>query len=214
MDVQLYLIIFFLVFILVMITSVTTTFYARRRELQKKVKLDVTEEEMLESEKRINSFFKDNNMEAGEPISEIAKILNVEQGGIESGLQSQAYLKKCDNTGKKIVVFKAGLSEKEKLFVFAHEIAHLLNGDSVPVTRPNGHNKSQMEQRADYTAAALLMPLDEIYRYMVENEYEKASVRKRTAVIRELCKMYNVTEVIALRRVKEVYVLKQMRKNV
>lgn len=210
MSVQLYLVVFSVVSILVSVFSIISTFMIKKREFQKKIKLDVTREQMLKSEQRINDFLIDHNIKAEEAVSEIARILNVEEGGNESSLESQAYLKESDATGKKIVVFKDGLSEKEKRFVFAHEIAHLLNGDRVPVTRPNGCNKSEIEQLADYTAAALLMPLEEVYNYLLEKEYAKVSARKRVAIVHDLCKEYNVTEMIALRRVKEIYVLKQL----
>ena len=102
-------------------------------------------------------------------------------------------------------VFKV---EKDKSFAFAHEVAHLLNGDEVPATRPSGRNKSEIEQLADYTAAALLMPLDAVYNCLEKKNYSKISVNKKTKVIRELCSEYRVSEVIVMRRIKEVYALK------
>ena len=100
-------------------------------------------------------------------------------------------------------------SNEEKRFVFVHEIAHLVNGDAIPVTRPDGFNKSKVEQLADYTAAALLMPLEPVYNYLIEHSYKQSLPQKRVVIIHELCKMYDVTEVVALRRVKEVYALKE-----
>ena len=211
MSIQVYLFIFILIFVIVSIVSFKMTYKVRKKELYEKIKMDVTKEQMMDSEKRINQFLETNNLQKGASIVKIAEILNVEQGGVEVGLQNQACLKECAYNGKKVVTFKAGLSEQEKRFVFAHEIAHLLNGDTVPVTRPNGRNKAQVEQLADYTAAALLMPLDEVYDYLIESNYMDSSARKRIVIIHGLCKTYNVTEVIALRRVKEVYVLKQFK---
>lgn len=211
MSIQLYLFIFGVIFVFVSIVSFKMNYGIKRTELYEKIKMDVTRTQMLESEKRIEQFFVNNNLQKGASIIKIAEILNVEQGGVETGLQEQACLKKCAYNGKKIVTFKEGLSEQEKRFIFAHEIAHLLNGDTVPVTRPNGRNKALIEQLADYTAAALLMPLEEVYDYLVKKDYKDSSSRKRTAIVHGLCKMYNVTEVIALRRINEVYILKQIK---
>lgn len=196
------------VFLLVVVVSAIITFKMIKSNLDQKIKLDISVEEMKSSEKRIKDFFRENELQAGESIFEVARILNVEQGGVENGLKSQAYLKECRDQ-KRVVVFNSELSEKERYFVFAHEIAHLINGDSIPVTRPSGRNKSEVEQLADYTAAALLMPEDLVYDYLEANKYQQISVKKRVTIVNELCKKYNVTEVIALRRIKEVYVLRQ-----
>lgn len=209
MSAQIYFMIFLIISVIVVTISYSLTFYNKRKEFSEKIKLDVTTDQMRESEKRIKDFLTKNNIEPKQSILEIAKVLNVEEGGIDPDLQSQAYLKERDKTGKKIVVFKTGLSEEQRLFVFAHELAHLLNGDSVPVNRPNGRNKAYIEQLADYTAAALLMPMDEVYTYLKNQNYTGVSDRKRMSIVHDLCKNYNVTEMIAMRRIKEIRALKK-----
>lgn len=207
MTVQSYLTVVLTTIIISAIVSILATIYVKKSEFMK-IKLDVTKEQMLNSEQRIETFLNDNNIKDNQSIAEIAKILNVEQGGTKQDLQEQAHLEEIDGTDKKTVIFKTGLSEKEKLFAFAHELAHLLNGDSIPATRPSGGNKSQIEQLADYTAAALLMPIEEVNNYLIMNNYRKVSARKQATIVHKLCKKYNVTEVIALRRIKEIQVLK------
>lgn len=207
MSVQDYLFAFGVVFVSTFFISIVLTRRIIKNELSEKIKLDISSDQMMESEERIKQFFKEHNINTDTSISKIANILKVEKGGVEKELEEQANLK--EENGKKIVVFKGGLTEQEKQFVFAHEIAHLINGDEVPVTRPSGRNKSQTEQLADYTAAALLMPLENVYSFLETNNYIGASTKKRTIMVKHLCKKYGVTEVIALRRVKEVYVLKQ-----
>ncbi len=107
------------------------------------------------------------------------------------------------------VFFKDGLSEAERTFDFAHECGHRINHDPTPQTRPDGYNKPERDQLADYVGAALLMPIETVYSYLIENNYKEASVTKKGALIRELCAKHGVSEMIALRRVKEVYILKQ-----
>lgn len=210
MSVQLYLVIFVLITFLTLIFSSVTTYSVMKKDFQNKIKLDVTLEQMIESENRISKFCIDNNIKAGEPLSKIAKILNVEQGGMDRSISGQACLKEVGVSQKKVVVFKNKLSEKEKNFVFAHEIAHLLNGDSIPVTRPNGRNKSEREQIADYTAAALLMPMDAVYHFLIQNNYINSTVKERKKMLYMLCNQYHVTEMIVLRRIKEVCAVKQL----
>lgn len=208
MSVQTYLIIMGSVITLISLVSASCMFVATTKELNEKVKLDVTYEQMLSIEKKIREFYKEHNILAIDSISEVAHVFNVEQGGVEPGLIPQGSLKEMEDSDKKIVVFKEGLSETEKRFVFAHEIAHLLQGDSIPVSRPEGRNKAKNEQLADYTAAAMLMPIELVYKKLVEENYKESSTRKRTAVVRKMCEEYDVTEVIALRRIKEVYAIK------
>ena len=203
-----YLILVVLLVIIVVFISSSVTFKIAKEEFNDKIKLDVSLAQMKESEQKINLFVSENKIEDNFSINRIAEILKVKQGGVEKGIDNQAYLKEDNTTGEKIVVFKEGLSESEKNFVFAHEIAHLLNVDSIPVTRPIGRNKAQIEQLADYTAAALLMPVDSVFNFLKDNSYLESSARKRMVLVRQLCKSYRVTEMIVLRRIKEVYALR------
>ena len=209
MSAQIYITVCTLVILVVTLASYVITNKVTKEYLSEKVKVDVTFEQMINAEEIIKKFCKKHNMSDGVSIAKIAEFLGVEQGGTEPNLSVQGSLINSKNGDKKVVVFKPGLSETEKRFVFAHEIAHLLNGDSIPVSRPDSRNKSEIEQLADYTAAALLMPLELVYNYLQENEYKQSSTRKRVTIVRKLCKEYDVTEVIALRRIQEVYTVKQ-----
>lgn len=208
MTVQTYLVVAFSVIIIASIVSAIITYKVKMDEYKRVIKLDISIEKMCETEARIEQFFKDNNLEKGTEILEVAKVLKVEKGSTEEGLKEQALLKENGANGNKVVVFKADLSEKERSFAFAHEVAHLINGDGIPATRPSGRYKSEIEQLADYTAAALLMPLDAVYNSLEKKNYSKISAKKKTKIIHELCKEYSVSEVIAVRRIKEVYALK------
>lgn len=101
MSVQLYLVIFVLITFLTLIFSSVTTYSVMKKDFQNKIKLDVTLEQMIESENRISKFCIDNNIKAGEPLSKIAKILNVEQGGMDRSISGQACLKEVGVSQKK-----------------------------------------------------------------------------------------------------------------
>lgn len=74
--------------------------------------------------------------------------------------------------------------------------------------RPIGYNKPQVEQLADYIAAALLLPLDSVFDFLMENNYKELSARKKVLLVHQLCKRYEVTKMIVLRRIKEVFAIK------
>ena len=154
-------------------------------------------------------FVKKNNLSYSSTLEDFSKILNVEAGNTEEGLTVQAYIEKDNDSGKKIVMFKPGLSDIEKEFAFAHEIAHIINNDAIPASRPDAHNKDFIEQRADYTAAAILMPINEVSTFLKEKKYDSLSRKGRMAIVKDLCEKYNVTEVNALRRIREIQKLEK-----
>ena len=192
------------------VTSLIISKYVLKDDYsEKELKLDIPVESMIELEGNVSDFLEKNNMVPGVPIYEIAKKLNIERGEIVKNQKNQAYLSKPDSNGKMIVTFTDGLTQEEMTFAFAHECAHQVNHDSVPIGRPTGHGKSRREQNADYTAAALLMPIENVYNYLVESDYKNASTRKKVKVIKALCKRYRVSDIIAIRRIREVYAVKE-----
>lgn len=181
-----------------------------RKEFDGQIKLHVSVKQMKNSEGRIKKFLDDRGLSSESTIYEIADVLNVVEGGIDNTLVERARLCEPDNNGKMVVLFKKGSTREERKFDFAHECAHLINGDPIPSTRPGGHNKPKLEQIADYTAAALLMPFDRVNDFLTKNEYLKADKNKRYTLVRKICQIYGVSEIIALRRINEVLILKKI----
>ena len=181
-----------------------------RKDFDSQIKLHVSVKQMKNSEGRIKKFYDDRGLSSEATIYEIADVLNGVEGGIDDTLAERACLCEPDHNGKMVVLFKKGLTKEERKFDFAHECAHLLNGDPIPSTRPGGHNKPKLEQIADYTAAALLMPFDRVNEFLIKNEYLKADKNKRYTLVRKLCQIYGVSEIIVLRRINEVLILKKI----
>lgn len=211
MSFEIYLGMFGCISFLTIASSFIFTYLVLKKEYGQTVKLDITVDQMQMLENRLSDFLRDNQLEKSASIDEIADVLKVTVGGEDSGLSSQADLSDPDELGSRKVTFKKGLTLEKRNFAYAHECAHLINGDVAPYTRPEGHNKALVEQLADYTAAAILMPEDEIYAYLENNAYKDLPPQKRVIIIRSLCRRYKVSEIIVLRRVKEVYKLKQMK---
>ena len=209
MNFQTYLILSGTIIMMTIIVSVIVSYRKYSAYYRKSIEPDITLEQMQNSEENIARFLQENNLSQGASILNIAEVLQVSQGGEDNRLDVLAQLSEQDENGNRTVTFKTGLSAEEKIFNFAHECAHLVNRDTVPATRPEGHNKPPVEQIADYTAAALLMPLGEVYDFLEGNGYKKMSSRKRVGMLHNLCERYGVSEVIALRRIDEVYKLKQ-----
>lgn len=205
MSVQLYLSIICIVIVAITVVAI----FEIHKTSEEINKIDIELSDMCKMEKTIASFYEKNKLESETSLEEIAKILKVTWGDSSESMQNQAVLSDPDGNGIRKVIFKEGLSGETKRFVFAHECAHLINGDMDPLTRPLGKNKPKVEQLADYTAAALLMPLDQIYQYLEVNNYQSASKRKKIELVRELCETYRVSEIIAVRRIKEVYVVQK-----
>ena len=178
-------------------------------ELKSNVKLDISLAQMQESEKNIENFYKNCNLGMNVSIHEIARILNVEDKGDDHLLSSQAHISEPDEQGTKNVIFRSGWSREDKRFLLAHECAHIINGDSLPNDRSDGKNKPLSEQLADYTAAALLMPKERVCADLKESNYANLSARKRVIVVEKMCRDYEVNQIIALRRIKEVCELNQ-----
>lgn len=208
MSVQIYLILFFSLIFVTTIVSGIISYYLFKKEYQKRLSIDISIEQMLELENRISDFLNHHNMKPGEPIQKIAKALNIVEGGVQNGIHSRARLNEPNESGEMVVVFKTGLNEKERLFDFAHECGHRINHDPVPVTRPEGYNKDECEQLADYVGAALLLPLDNLYKFLQDHKYIERSRREKRNLIKKICAKYNVSEMIALRRINEIYIIK------
>lgn len=205
MSIELYLSITSIV--IIVITIVTGL---EIRKTSKEInEVDIELKDMCNMENTIASFYKKNNLKPETSLEEIAKVLKVTWGNGSQDIQSQAVLCEPDKNGVRKVIFKEGLSGETKRFVFAHECAHLINGNTAPLTRPLERNKPKVEHLADYTAAALLMPLNRVYQYLELNNYQRVSKGKKKRLVRELCKVYEVNEIIAVRRIKEVYAIQQ-----
>lgn len=189
-------------------TIIATTIYYNRFEKPKrkdKLRQDITTEQMIESEKRLQSFLSAHNLEQNASLAKIAKSLNVvSQNTREKLNNNQANISEPDENGVRTVVFDTSLNEEEIRFAFAHECSHLINGDSTPAMRSNALNKPSCEQLADYMAAAILLPLNEISKALDESNFVNLNNRKKLSFIRKICTQYQVDDVVAIRRISEV----------
>lgn len=208
MSMQIYLVLFGAVTFLSGFVCAFFIYHEYKCEYEKTIKPDVTLEQMKTSEENISRFLQEHQLNKGANIWAIAEVLKVNEGGEDSSIDDEARLSEPDKNGNMVVTFKAGLKPEQKIFNFAHECAHLINKDDVPVTRPTGSHKAPIEQLADYTAAALLMPVDDVFCYLESNNYKTLSSRSRMKILRFMCKKYEVSEIIALRRIQEVYKIK------
>jgi len=67
----------------------------------------------------------------------------------------------------------------------------------------------EFELKADYVAGALLMPLDAVYSYLEEKHFRTVSSRRRAKIVKYLSRKYGVEPIVALRRIRQVYMVKQ-----
>lgn len=209
MTVQVYLTILFIIVFITILVSCLMSYHFFKKEFQKRLSPDISVQQMEDSEIRVATFLEKHGLQPGASLEQIAKALNIVDGGEEERIGARAMLHKPDADGKMLATFQKGSTEEEKRFDFAHECGHLINEDPAPVTRPQGHNKAESEQLADYVGAALLLPLDQVYNFLKQNHYQNCSRRKKRVLVKELCRRYGVSELIAVRRINEVYILKK-----
>ena len=208
MNIQIYLIVMSVCFLGAIIFTCAFSRNAYKKFYSSQLKFDIGFNDMVESEGRLKDFLLNNNINInGNVVQSVAQKLEVEIGGISDVIKNNAELTIVDN--KRIVILKSGLNEQEKLFCLAHECAHLINGDPVPQTRPDRKDKDIIEQKADYLAAAMIMPRERVRKFLEEHNYQNASVSKKGKLIDQMCRDYNVTDVVVMRRIREVTKLEQ-----
>jgi len=208
MSAELYILLVVFACFLTLVYSLVFVRKAIKEEVSCALKQDISVEQMRIAEERVACFYTEHGIQPGADISDIGMALKVCEGWTTKDISKQAHLNDANKEGIMFVTFKEGLSAKNRKFVFAHECGHIINGDMVPVDRPDGRNKEEAEQLADYVAAALLMPLESVYAYLEDNDYQTASPGKRIKLAQKLSKLYGVDDILALRRVKEVWQIK------
>lgn len=75
---------------------------------------------------------------------------------------------------------------------------------------PAHRAKSEEELFADYIAAALLMPIEDVYTFLQNHSYRSAPPKVRVKLVNELSKIYGVDPLVAFRRVRQVYAVKDL----
>ncbi len=210
MALSTYLLIMGFIVLLALFIAIFVTNPKLKRSYIKEATPDISEEEMQQLEDKLALFFKENNLNPTASILDVARALNVVDGGSVDNIPVRARIYESDLTGNATVVHSKQIPNNERLFDFAHELGHKINEDPLPADRPHGYNKPRQDQLADYTGAALLMPLEQVYDFLVKNKYNSASTYKRITIIKKLSKKYKVNEMITVRRVNEVRLLKKM----
>lgn len=178
-----------------------------RKEYKRKVTPDIDVDFMINAEKMIQEFLSSSKIDDSSTISKIATILKVKENGEVVSLNVQAEISAPDVDGFRYVSYRRGLSSEEKTFALAHECAHILLGHATPATRPDGHNKPTEDQMADYTAAALLMPVKRVIGELESKKYFVSNYRTRRKILNELCNTFGFSEILVLRRIKEIQIL-------
>ena len=208
MNIQTYLIVISICFLDAILFACVFSRNIYKEFYTSQLKFDIGFNEMVEGESRLKDFLQNNNINIdGNVVQSVAQKLEIEIGGISDTIKNNAELTIVDN--KRIVILKTGLNEQEKLFCLAHECAHLINGDPVPQTRPDGKDKDIIEQKADYLAAAMIMPREKVHKFLLEHGYQNVSANRKVKLIDQMCKEYNATDIVVMRRIREVTELEQ-----
>ena len=109
MTLQIYLLITIPIILFVPLLISRKAYKLKKKEYASLLEMDITLEEMEDSEKRIENFIKDNKLKEPSSIEEFSKILNVEAGGTEQGLKSQLQVKALLNLSQVCQILKRTL---------------------------------------------------------------------------------------------------------
>lgn len=211
MNVNIYVFILFFTFVvscLIATLILKKSLVQIKQEFQMQIQPDISLEQMKRLEKKIDDFKRERNLASNASIFDVADALNVKDNGAATYLSGRARISPPNANNTKFVVHNREIPRSEWLFDFAHECGHLINGDSIPAERPEGHHKSEIEQLADYTGAAILMPLEAVYSFLTQNNYLSSSRHNKNIIINKLSRQYKMDSIIVIRRIKEVYMIK------
>lgn len=208
MNAQVYIVTIGFVGVVSAAVAVVVSYRTMRESYRSLLTPDITVEQMAQSEEQVREFFQRCELSPGADINEIAKKLDVvPASGFVNIIGAKARMEE-DSAGRARVDFKRGQNRQELKFDLAHECGHRIRHDPLPATKPDGHTESEVEQLADYVGIALLMPIDEIFTYLKGHNYKKVSSKQQMKLLYDLCKQYDVDRVTALRRIQEVYAVK------
>lgn len=177
--------------------------------LRSELSPDIEVDQMRILEAKIADFIKSANLNDDAAFKDIVKALNVIDCGVGVDIKGRARVYDADPNGFRRVFHNSSVPQEEWTFDLAHECGHLINGDPLPTDRPDGYHKSIIEQMADYTAAAILMPINPVYDFLSRNEYFSATAQERKNIAMTLSKRYEVDDVLVVRRIKEICLLKE-----
>ncbi len=163
-----------------------------RDDLKKSLEHDISREQMECAEKKVAAFLSKNSLFPGTDILTIGKALGIGEENVSVSVSNYTRL-----------------NYKEQIFVFARQCGYLIDDMFVSMDFQAEKNEAAMKQIADYIAAALLMPLEDVYGYLEDIGYWNASNKIRIRVVKALCKKYCVGSIMALRRIREVGMLKR-----
>ena len=174
---------------------------------KRKVTVDISVENMKAIEKIVSDTKEKYSLNDDSTLKEFANALHIKEGKIIKIKDANAIISSKQSDGYNYVDFSKNLSEIDKRYAFAHECGHVLNGDLIPNTKQFGHGKPESEQRADYAAAAIIMPIGKVERILKDMRFEELNSKEKKNIILKMTQMFQVTESSAIKRINEVRLL-------
>lgn len=176
--------------------------------------MEFTKEKILEMEKIVNRFLEKNDVHLHAPVDVFALATDLGfdvraaylPGTIEGLVIVDENLQRIrEFNANKVIAYNIHADIKEKRFIVAHELAHYIekkqeNKDGAKIVvaardHERNYSENEDEQRKDYIAASILVPMDDLKKRFDLNEkfkdYEK------------IADFYRVSIELARRRVGE-----------
>ncbi len=174
-----------------------------------------TDNEMLEMEEIISSFFENKDIKLTIPVDifKVASDLGFDVRGTEFREPLEGILLVNEHVeeiapfeSNKVIAYNCQKDISSKKFIVAHELAHYImaknkSKDSKVVVAARDHEQSYSEdvdeQRMDYIAASLLVPRDDLIDRFYNN-------RQQEGLCEKVASIYNVADELAARRIEEI----------
>lgn len=175
--------------------------------------IQFSKEEMKRMEDLLSAFFERMEMDYVVPVDifKVATDLGFDVRGAEFEENLEGLIVVNEHTEKiegfdsnKVIAYNCFKDINMKKFIVAHELAHYINEKAnaydkkiVVAARDHadGYSENVEEQQMDYMAASILIPKNDLCRFLEKNTGINVS---------EVAKRYKVTEEVARRRIQEV----------
>lgn len=175
--------------------------------------IQFSKEEMKRMEDLLSAFFERMEMDYIVPVDifKVATDLGFDVRGAEFEENLEGLIVVNEHTEKiegfdsnKVIAYNCFKDINMKKFIVAHELAHYINEKAnaydkkiVVAARDHadGYSENVEEQQMDYMAASILIPKNDLCRFLEKNTGINVS---------EVAKRYKVTEEVARRRIQEV----------
>lgn len=176
----------------------------REYEYSKINKKYFSKDNLIEYERLLEKYLKENSISTKSSLDTIVKKLQYEVLTSSNIPKKEAII---EDPNSRVIRVNEQLSLRQKNFAVAHELGHIIRGNKRPAAR-NRHTMFSVrpaeEQICDYIGAAILLPQKELYKKLIDHNYDEMTSNQKTQFINLIADQKNVSVTVVQRRIHEV----------